>query len=408
MPFSLLSPRLLALAFLVVLATCTTVSAQEFSGEPTARFRFGPVRFTPTISVTNLGVDDNVFNEVDNPKQDTTAAFGPAVELWTHLGKSRIAAKAGAQYLYFDRYESERSWNTVNTMKWEFPAGRVTPFLLGGLSSAKERTGYEIDTRTRVNQTAYGLGTDIRLSGHTHLVLTARRSRLEYDESVYRGVALAEALDRQSDEGQLQVRYRLTPLTTFVVDTRVLADRFLHDPLRNSNSVAVMPGFEFKPFALVAGSAYVGVRRFNPLDDTLAQYTGLVAAVNAGYVFRVSTRIDARVMRDVVYSYNSEEPYYRLNDLGLTVTRRFPRSWELAVRGGRQSLTYTSVTGSTSSRVDSGTQIGAGIGYYIGDTLRLGVDVNRFRRSSPASRQRGFDATKIGASVTYGNPRTGR
>ena len=51
---------------------------------------------------------------------------------------------------------------------------------------------------------------------------------------------------------------------------------------------------------------------------------------------------------------------------------------------------------------------GAGIGYYIGEVLRVGFDANHFERSSPASRQRGFHATKFGASISYGTPRTGR
>src|SRR6185436_18696120 len=112
---------------------------------------------------------------------------------------------------------------------------RVTPFVVGSLSDTKERTGYEIDARVRVRNDSYGLGTDVRLSGHTGLVVAARRSRLEYDDSVYLGVPLANALDRQSDEGQVQLRFRLTPLTTFVVDTRVVSDRFLNDSLRDAD-----------------------------------------------------------------------------------------------------------------------------------------------------------------------------
>ena len=48
--------------------------------EDAARFRFGPIRFTPVLNITNLGVDSNVFNEADDPKSDNTAVFGPLAD----------------------------------------------------------------------------------------------------------------------------------------------------------------------------------------------------------------------------------------------------------------------------------------------------------------------------------------
>ena len=107
-----------------------------------------------------------------------------------------------------------------------------------------------------------------------------------------------------------------------------------------------------------------------------------------------------------MYSYSATQPYYKLNDVGLTVTRRFTRSWELVARGGHQSLSYFNANRlATDSRVDNGTQVGGGIGYYVGDSLRLGFDVNRWQRRSPSLTVHEYDALKFGASVTYGLPR---
>ena len=118
-------------------------SAQDIPDTAEAgRFRLGPLRFTPSIALTSLGIDDNVFNESLDPKQDTTAAVGPAVNLWMKLGRSRMTGKVSGQYLYFSQYENQRAWNTTDEGRWEVPLSRLTPFIMGAYANTKERPGY--------------------------------------------------------------------------------------------------------------------------------------------------------------------------------------------------------------------------------------------------------------------------
>jgi hypothetical protein len=106
--------RVTALA-LVCLGVAVTAHAQEDTDPSSAaRFRFGALRFTPTLVLSNIGVDNNVFNETADPKQDTTAAVGPSVNLWLKMGSSRLSGKASGQYLYFNKYDNQRSWNTLD------------------------------------------------------------------------------------------------------------------------------------------------------------------------------------------------------------------------------------------------------------------------------------------------------
>src|SRR5207248_7147703 len=118
------------------------------------------------------------------------------------------------------------------------------------------------------------------------------------------GADLAKALNRQSDSAEFQFRHKLTPLTTFVVRAEGNHDRFTLDRIRSSDSVAVLPGFELKPLALISGSAFVGYRRFNALDVTVPDFQGLIAAVEARYTVS-STRFDVTANRDLVYSFET-------------------------------------------------------------------------------------------------------
>src|SRR5215510_6012420 len=146
----------------VVLSLATHAVAQE-PREPVepgddARFHWGPLRFTPTLLLSNLGVDSNVYNETTDPKQDTTAAFGPGVNFWMRPGRARLSGKATGQYLYFKTYGNQRGWDTTDELKFEIPFSRFKPFVGGSYMNTHDRPGFEIDSRSRaaINQVAVG------------------------------------------------------------------------------------------------------------------------------------------------------------------------------------------------------------------------------------------------------------
>ena len=375
------------------------------TAEP-GRFRLGPLRFTPSIALTSLGIDDNVFNEELDPKQDTTAALGPAVNLWMKLGRSRATGKVSGQYLYFSKYTNQRAWNTTDEGRWEMPLSRLTPFITGLYANTKERPGYEIDSRAHLRSNAIGLGTEFHLSAKTSAVLTATRSAFAFDEGeTFLGADLATALNRHSDAEALQLRFKLTSLTTFVAGAEAIQDRFTFGPVRNADSIKVLPGFEFKPSALISGKVFVGFRRFNALDETLPDFAGAIAAVDATYVHG-ATRLSVKVNRDLAYSYELTQPYYALSDLGLVLTQRITDVWDVVGRGGLQTLEYQRLQSilTASTRTDTIQQYGAGVGYRLGQTFRLGFDAVRYRRQSSELTLRQYDGLRFGASISYGLP----
>ena len=412
--------RVIAYASACVCIAVSTTSAQTLQFTPApliappsdvdpsdeARFRFGALRFTPWIAVSNVGTDNNVFNESENPKRDTTAAVGPASSLWLRMGRSRLSGRVSGQYLYFKQYENQRAWNTANDLRWEIPLARITPFVVGTLSNTKDRPGYEIDSRVRRQDRSVGGGTLVRLSGKTTVAAAARRTKLEYDGTViFNGAVLAQQLDRTVDTQELQLRMRLTPLTTFVVRGEAQQDRFAFETRRNADSVTVMPGFQLRPQALIGGSAFVGVRRFNGSSGALPDFTGVVASVDTAYNVR-ATQFQVRVTRDLMYSYEPRQPYFALTDAGLAVVQRITTSWDTVARASRQTMAYRNLAGleDLEKRVDRSWILGGGVGYHLGQVMRLGVDLNYYRRESQTLDFRNFEGFRVGASITYGLP----
>jgi len=381
----------------------TPVSTQEEGAADRARFRLGPLRFTPSVALTNLGINNNVFNEPDDPKNDTTAAFGPAVDLWLKMGPARLSGRTSGQYLYFKQYDSQRSWSTTDEGRVELPLGRVTPFAIGSYSNTRQRLGYEIDSYAHRRTETVGVGTDLELGGKTKITLAGTRDHLMFDDEAFLGVDLATVLNRTSETEQLRLRYKLTPLTTFVVTGSAVQDRFELDPNRDANSYKVLSGFEFKPFALIAGTASVGYRWFNPLKSVMPEYRGVVASVDAKYAV-AATQVNVKVSRDLTYSFEITEPYYALTDVNLTLTQRINPVWDLVGRGGWQSLDYARFASALSpgGRVDQVRQYGGGIGFRLGRAIRLGFDTTYYRRRSPTTAGRDYEGLQSGVSITYG------
>ncbi len=400
-------PRVIALALVCLGAAIPAAHAQDETDPYTAtRFHLGPLGFTPSIALSNLGTDDNVFNASSDPKKDTTAAIGPAADIVLRAGRSRLSGKASGQYLYFQEYDSQRSWNTNLDGTWRFPMVRITPFVLGSRSNTKDRPGYEIDSRARRVDRTTGFGTDVRLSSKTKVVLTGKRSWFKYDDNQqFLGIDLGDRLNRRSDSEQVQARFQLTPLTTFVVRGDAVQDRFDVADVRNTDSYSVMPGFELRPQALISGEVFVGIRRFATLSDALPDSTGLVASVKAKYAL-AATRIGLNVARDITYSYEALQPYYALTDIGGDVTQRITRGWDVVVRASRQSMAYKNVVTAVAlpTRTDRSWMGGGGIGYRVGDTLRLGFDANYYRRTVDLNETRSYQGLRLGASISYGLP----
>ncbi len=367
------------------------------------RFHFGPVRFSPALTFVGPGVDTNVFNEVDNPKKDTTAKVAPSADWWLRTGPGLFTASTEVDYQHYFTYSSQRSWNTHDSGKFALRLGRVQPFVFGSYVNTRERPNYEISVRARYVESALGIGTELRLLSRTTLVASANRTTLRYDENdqIF-GESLAYALDRKTDLVRLDVRHRLTSLTTFIVRAESQQDRFDQSHFRDADSVRVTPGFEFKPFALVSGSAYIGYRSFRPLEPAVPDYRGLVASVDLAYALS-STRFTGRFSRDVVYSYELREPYYLLNDVTFSVTQMITAAFDFGATFGHQGMDYQQLAPVViSGHKDNGFHAGATAGYWLGRTFRVGFDVDYYQRRSNLYAYRNYRSLVAGVSVKYG------
>jgi hypothetical protein len=394
-------------AVLLACACLSISAAQAQDDDPveTARIQAGPFGLTPTIALSNLGVDSNVFNTFEDPKKDFTFTISPGADLFFRAGPSRLEVNSRADLVYFHEYSSERSLDGDFDGRWEIRWNRLTPWIAAGYSSGRQRVGYEIDARSRREIKDYAGGIELRVASKTRIAASAQRTAYWYDaNAVFLGTSLQDTLNRESEILGLQYRQALTVLTTFVVHGERMRDTFEFSPERDSESTRVTAGFDLGDQALVAGGARVGYRKHTNISGAVPGFSGLVANYGVALTVAGRTRFEVAGTRDVNHSYELAYPYYVLTGATLTGTPRLSDSWDVQGRVGIQRLAYRAADDAIEAladRMDQYRLFGAGVGYHLGREMRIGFNVDRQHRTSPVQ-SRDYEGYRIGTSITYG------
>src|SRR5207245_888378 len=126
-------------------------------GEPDiskAHVRFSRLLLNPTIALTNLGIDTNVFNEPDQrtPKRDFTLTVTPQTDLWLRMGRSWVTGHVKEDLVWYKEFASERSANNSVTVGWLLPLNRLLLNADTAYLRTRDRPGYEIDARSERNE----------------------------------------------------------------------------------------------------------------------------------------------------------------------------------------------------------------------------------------------------------------
>jgi hypothetical protein len=403
---------LAAIAFTAGLAAAPASAQQPPPPASTRGIEVGPVTITPHFEIREVGIDDNVFNDPVDPQRDFTATMTSRVNARVRMGWTRLTGSSTVDAVYFKKFTEERALNRAAEGRFEIGEGLLRPFLTAGIIDTNERMNAEIDARAGRRQTNYGGGVGVAFTPRTILLLSARRSNLDFDDDEqYRGVNLSRTLNSHSDQFDAGIRMAITPLTTWDITGGVQYDRFGRDPRRNADSLRVTTGLEFNPSALLSGRASVGYRRFTPAVSSLAAYNGIVA--QAGLTYSVeSTRVEGQLERDVRYSFEDLEPYYVTTGGRIVITRQLAGPVDTQGIIGRQSLDYREFGADSApgaprissevSRRDRASVYGVGLGYRLGHTARFGFNVEWSRRRSDELADRRYNRRRLYGTVTYG------
>jgi hypothetical protein len=400
-----------AVALLLIGLLCpATAFAQVEDRAPdpaTVRVRIGPLWMKPSISVTNFGIDENVFNDTaaNQPKSDVTATVTPRTDLWLHMGRTWLIASIDEEIVWYQKYSSERSANSRYSLGWRLPTTWVNLDLTTRYTNARERPGYEIDLRAPRTELSYIGAVEGRIMSKTFFGVRAERQKVDFDESaVFLDANLHDELNHITASGAVTLRQQITPLTSVEFNVTRSEDRFEFQPVRNSESTSFGTAVTFDPFALIKGTAAFGFRSFRPDSPDIPEYSGGTMAVDLTYTLLGMTRFAVRGMRDIQYSYDVAQPYYVQTGVEGSVAQQIFGPFDVMFRFIEQRLAYRDRAGvpvEVANRTDAVHSLGVGVGYHLGKELRLGFNVDKARRDSEVE-SRPYEGWKYGTSLTYG------
>ncbi|HMC77324.1 MAG TPA: outer membrane beta-barrel protein [Vicinamibacterales bacterium] len=360
----------------------------------------GPVQITPSVVLTDMGVDQNVFNDPVDPKSDFTFTLTPRAEVRFRMRRLRLTYLSTTEYVYFETFKSEGGLNTSSSARLELDLGRLKPYgSVQGLNS-QSRPNTEVDARARHHDLTYGAGVSFKIASRTSVVVNGTTGTVAYDEDepTFRGVDLADSFNGRRRGVDTGIALELTPITTLNVTLGRDEQRFTLSPDRDANSWRVSATASFNPSGVLTGSASLGYRDFQPLSSTIEPYAGLVSSASIGVTIYSRHQVSAQFNRDVQYSYDRESVYYV--NTGGTVTWTWLFAGPLDVRGtaGRVRMAYQD----DADGVDRTTTYGGGIGYRLPHQARLGLNVLWTRRDSSTDPLRGFRNHRIFAGLSWG------
>jgi hypothetical protein len=397
------------MTFLVVVCV-PPASAQQPPPPPEAsrlQLRVGPLTINPTIALTNIGFDSNVFNQSADlqPKSDFTFTVTPGVDLRLRALRTQLIANVTEDLVWYQTFSTERAANNAVRVGWLIPFNRLSFKVNARHSTLRDRPGFEIDARSQRTEGAYDGLMEVRVLPKTFVGVSAQRQTTDYDkDAVFLGTSLQNELNREVTGGGVSLRYQLTPITSVSLVATRTESRFEFSPLRDSNATVASAVIAFDPLGIISGTATFGYTSFEPVMQGLPNYKGPSGAVDVSYRVLGTMRIGVTAVRDVSFSYEIDQPYYVQTGVTGSVSRAVVGPIDVVGRAGIQRLAYRSRAGvptALSDRVDNVTTYGGGIGYHMGRRARLGFNIDKSTRGSDTLSRR-YSDFRVGSSVTYG------
>lgn len=366
-----------------------------------SRFLTGPVGWTPTIGVKDVGTDSNVFDSPTAVKTDRIGTLATSLDAQMTLAHFKTQGTAAGDYVYYERLRGERALARRFTLRVEAPTNRIVPFATGAYDRSKERQDPEIDLRTFHTTTTLGGGTSLFVLTRGAIQVAGRREETKYDSgSVFRDVNLAEKLNRDRDSALVTVRYNVTELTSITFDAGLSRDRFIFRPDQNTSNLTWAATVEFAPDAIIRGRAGFGYHALDPRGPAALAFHGYTGNVDLAYVPFGRTQIGGRFFRDA--SYSIEAPYYVLTALGGDITQPIGGPFEILLRVNRQRSNFPEDKKlSLVHRIDILDTVAGGFGIRMSDTTRATITYELARRQSPIQSVQ-FDRRRLLTSFIYG------
>jgi hypothetical protein len=318
--------RRLAIPLAALLALAVGLGAQKTAGfreawdeAGRARLRFGPFSIVPSLSLQNVGYDDNVYFE-SRGRGDYTATIVPEARVYLPVGHSLLLIVRDApEYDFYLREKNRRQFSNsyalgAQALLFDFFAAR------GGYEYEKHRRvlSPEIGSLVTDETRAVEAGLAVETSGRTSLAVSYfRRDVAVEDLGASGGTSLSVAFNRREKGLALEFRYPISSLSYFFLNTAFTEYAFAaaDTAWRDSSAWALSGGLRFPLTGRISGLLALGYKKFSLKSGPFPGFAGLTADTELEARFgRFGVRVHYR--RDNPFSFYQNVVYFIQDDYG--------------------------------------------------------------------------------------------
>jgi hypothetical protein len=335
----------------------------------------------PSVGITSLGYDSNVFNLPTRGAGDWVATFAAGLAPIWNVGDVKLSADTDLVYNYFQQFTQERGLDGSARGRIDLPIARVRLHVGGSYANLRQRVNFEIDQRARRTEHDLTAGFDVAAGGRTTIGLNVRRGLVRFADDEPGTQTLRDTLNRDERTASASVQYAITPLTSFVVTGDLGTHHFDRSPQRDGHGAGYSAGLMLAQDAVIAGQVSIGWRRVTVSTPLVPAFQGLAWLMDLSTVMGNSTRVGVRGRRDVAFSSDVQAPYYVQSSIGGSLRQALGDGWEIGVRIDRVWLDYAhSLIETAPAYAETIDVPGALLGYRFPGGVRIGVEVESQQR----------------------------
>jgi hypothetical protein len=387
---------LLFLSFSLAIAGGAAAQSADPDPSATGLVNLGSFSFTPAV-VLSAGPDSNPYREPGRVGTFEVYAT-PQIAGWFSGQTSRASFWGAAEVVRFSNMVGATNWQVGGRL--ERTAATVRPYINYNLKNTNANpTGFEVGHKSMRIEGDLVAGTDFRTAplafgGSFRSVNTNWAA-----DAIYQGSSLREKLNRRTNVVRGSVGFALTPLTNLEFAAEGITDRFVYSPVRDANSVTLLPGVTIASPATIQGSLWIGYRFFHPLSPTGTDFAGVVGNGTLVYARPAGGSLAFRYQRDLQFSYDPSLAYYLQNSFNLTGVLPLSARWKVQGVVATTALNYEVGGSGLPGPLQRVNEIGAAIGFGIGSVTVVGVSTEWANAMGP----QGWKELRVVVFLTYGS-----
>jgi len=283
------------------------------------KWKIGPFRLFPRLTLRNVGYDDNVYYQREDYKvRDYTGTLSPEIKISVLFRNLLIfSLKENPEYVYYLREDRERRWN--NTFSPEFKLLLFRRFVLGGnytYQNRRRRATSEFDVRANEKRQSYKGSLFYETPRLTLLGVTVSTERITYEDVTLPGqeIYLSRLLNRDEKRIKGQFYYRIFSQSFFFFVVQRSLYEFLHPQSfwRNSHSYSFTTGIRFPEIGKVRGTISLGYKELIPRDKSRQGFKGIIGNTSLQWRFW-RLILKAKLTRDYPFSIWTNNIYFIYN-----------------------------------------------------------------------------------------------